>query len=84
MVVQLFEHCAESQKVAGSILVVVTGIFHCLNSSERPMTLVSTQTVTEMVAKDGRGIGMKTLPPSCADCLQILRVSTSWSPKGLL
>ena len=26
---------------------------------------------------------MTTLPHSCADCLEILGASTSWSPKGL-
>jgi hypothetical protein len=30
------------------------------------------------------GIGMKTLPTSCADCLKILGASTTWSPGGLL
>jgi len=33
-------------------------------------------------SKDGQGVGLTTLPPSCADCLEILGVSTSWSPKG--
>jgi hypothetical protein len=29
-------------------------------------------------------LGLTTLPPSCADCLEILEASTSWSPKGPL
>jgi len=29
------------------------------------------------------GVGLKNLPPSCADCLEIMGASTSWSPKGL-
>jgi hypothetical protein len=33
--------------------------------------------------KGGRCVGLKTLPPSCAYCLEILGASTSWSPKGL-
>jgi hypothetical protein len=33
--------------------------------------------------KGGRCIELTTLPPSCADCLEILGASTSWSPKGL-
>jgi hypothetical protein len=33
--------------------------------------------------KDGRCVGLTTLPTSCADCLEILRASTSWNPKGL-
>jgi hypothetical protein len=33
--------------------------------------------------KCGRCVGMTTLPPSCADSLEILGVSNSLSPKGL-
>jgi hypothetical protein len=33
--------------------------------------------------KGGRCIGLTMLPPSCADCLEILNVSNSWSPNGL-
>jgi hypothetical protein len=33
--------------------------------------------------KGGRCVGLTTLRPSCADCLEILGASTSWSPKGL-
>ena len=33
--------------------------------------------------KGGRGVGLTTLPSSCADCLEILTVLTSCSPKGL-
>jgi hypothetical protein len=33
--------------------------------------------------KGGRCVGLTTLPPSCADCLEILGASTSWSPKVL-
>ena len=29
------------------------------------------------------GVGLTTLPPSCADCLEILGSSTSWSPRRL-
>ena len=54
------------------------------------MALGSTQSPTEMSATniswgdtDGRHVGMTTLPPSCADCLEIRGASTSWSPKGL-
>jgi hypothetical protein len=31
----------------------------------------------------GLCVGLTTLPPSSADCLEILGASTSWSPKGL-
>jgi hypothetical protein len=33
--------------------------------------------------KDGRCVGLKTLPPLCANCLEILVVLSSWYPKGL-
>ena len=33
--------------------------------------------------KCGRCVGLTTLPPSCADCLEFLAASTSCSPKGL-
>jgi hypothetical protein len=33
--------------------------------------------------KDGRCVWLTTLPPSCADCLEILGATTSWNPKGL-
>jgi hypothetical protein len=33
--------------------------------------------------KDGWCLGLTTLPPSCADCVEILGASTSWDPKGL-
>ena len=33
--------------------------------------------------KDSRCVTLTTLPPSCADCLEILGPSTFWSPKGL-
>jgi hypothetical protein len=33
--------------------------------------------------KGSRCVQLTTLPPSCAYCLEILGLSTSWSPKGL-
>ena len=33
--------------------------------------------------KDGRCVGLTTVPPSCAGCLEILGAWTSWSLKGL-
>jgi hypothetical protein len=33
--------------------------------------------------KGSRCVGLTTLPPSCADCLEILGASTSWNPQGL-
>ena len=33
--------------------------------------------------KGGRCVGLTTLPPSCADCLEIPEASLSWSHNGL-
>ena len=34
-------------------------------------------------SKGGGGLRLTTVPPSCADCLEFLEASTSWSPKDL-
>jgi hypothetical protein len=50
------------------------------------MTLGSTPSLTKDLpwgGKDSRCVGLTTLPPSCADRLQILEASTSWSPMCL-
>ena len=81
-------HISINQFHLSSIPDGVTGIFQWLNPSGRTMALGSSQPLTEMSTrnlswgKDGRCVGLTTLPPSCADCLEILGVSTSWSPKG--
>ena len=73
-------HCATSRKVAASIPDDVIGIFHWRNLSGRTMVLGLTQPLTEMSTrniswgKGGRCLGLTTLPPSCADCLEI------WEP----
>jgi hypothetical protein len=46
------KHCATSQKVAGSILDGVIGIFHWHNPSGRTMALGSTQPLTEMSTRN--------------------------------
>jgi hypothetical protein len=33
--------------------------------------------------KGGQEEGLTTLPFSCADCLEILKAPTSWTPKGM-
>ena len=78
-------NCATSRKVAGSIPDGVTGISHWYNPSGRTMALGLTQPLTEMSTrniswgpKDGRCVVLTTLPPSCADCLEI------WEPLNLL
>ena len=74
-------HCATSRKVAGSIPDGVNGFFHSRNPSGRTMAPGSTQPLTEMSTrniswgKGGRCVGLTTLPPSCADCLEI------WEPQ---
>ena len=76
-------HCTTSRKVAGSIPDGVTGIFVAT------IALGSTQPLTEMSirifpgGKGGLCLALTTLPPPCADCLEILEASTSWNPKGL-
>jgi len=77
-------HCATNQKVAVSIPDGVIGILHWHNPSDRTMGLESTQPITEMSTrdfflgvggKDGRCVGLTTLPPSCANCPEI------WEPQ---
>jgi hypothetical protein len=74
-------HCATSRKVAVSIPDGVIGIFHWHIPSIRIMALGLTQPLTEMSTrniswgKGGRCVGLTTLPPSCADCLDI------WEPQ---
>ena len=70
-------HCATSRKVAGSIPDVVTTNCHSHNASGRTVALRFTQLLAEVCArniswvKSGRCVGMITLLPSCADCLEI-------------
>ena len=49
----------------------------------------STQPLTEWIpgvvspgCKGGRYVGLTTLPPSCADCLEILGSSNYWNPRA--
>ena len=67
-------HYATSQKVAGSIPEGVIGIFHWLNPSSCTIALGLTQPVTGM-SKGSQCAGLTTLPPLCADCLEI------WEPQ---
>ena len=75
-------HCATSRKVAG--------IFHWHNPSGRTVALGSTQPPTEMSTrnipwggKDGRCVGLTTLPPFMCRLSWNLGASTSWNPQGL-
>ena len=66
-------HGATNWKVAGSIPDGTIGISFCRYPSGRSMTLGST--LTEMsnrnISWSGRCVRLTTLPPSCADCLEI-------------
>jgi hypothetical protein len=50
---------------------------------DQPVTEMSTRDVSWGEGKGGRWVELTTLTLSCADCLEILGASTSWSPKGL-
>jgi hypothetical protein len=84
-------HCVTSGKVAGSILDRVTGVFFIDLSFQvhygPGVDLVSnTRDISCGEGGGGKGdrcVGLTTLPPSCADCLEILGALTSWNPKGL-
>ena len=58
-----FRNFSKSQKVAGSIPDVVNGI--ALGSTPEYQGYL-------LVDKDGRCVGLKTLTPACADCLEVL------------
>jgi hypothetical protein len=76
-------HCATSRKVAGSIPDGVTELFQWLNPSGRTVALGTNLSLGGGGVKGGRCVGLTILPPSSADCLEILGASTSWNPKGL-
>ena len=81
-------HCSTIRKGVVSIPDGVFGIFHRHNPSGRNMTLGSNEPLIEISTrnmswgKGGQCIGLTTLPPSRADCLQIVGASTSRSRKG--
>jgi hypothetical protein len=69
-------HFATRRKVAGSIPDGVIGIFQ--------VTLWSWNQIRIFPGdKGGRYVGVTTLPPSCADCHEILGASTYWNHQGL-
>ena len=64
----------------------VNWIFHLLNPSGHTMDMGSTLPLkgrSTIGGKEGRCVGLTSLPHSCADCLEILGASTSCGPKGL-
>ena len=73
-------HCATSRKVAGLIPIGVTGYFHWQSFRLHygpGVDSVSNKWVPGMFpgGKGGRCVRLTTLPPSCADCLEI------WEPQ---
>jgi hypothetical protein len=68
-------HCATSRKVADSIPDGVIGIFHRQNGVDSASNRNENQKY-RLEGKGGRCVGLTTLPPSCADCLEI------WEPSG--
>jgi hypothetical protein len=77
-------HCSTRQKVAGSIPDGGTGIFYSHNPSGCTMALVSTKPLTAMGTRNISweaqepvlgADNLTTLPPSCADCIEI------WEPQ---
>ena len=71
-------HRASSRNVAGPIPDGVIGIFYWRNPSDRSMASGSTLRLTQMSSrniawwgKDGRCVGLATLPLPCADCSEI-------------
>jgi hypothetical protein len=75
-------HCATSRKVADSIPDVLNGTFYLHNPYGPTMALGLTQPPIEISTRNislggkcGRCVGLRTLPPSCADCLEI------WEPQ---
>ena len=86
-VAQLVEALRYKPEGRGFDFLWVVGIFHWLNLFSRTMALGSTNSVTEPSIRDisrgkgGRCVGLTALLPSCADFLDILGSSTSWSPQ---
>jgi hypothetical protein len=76
-VVQWLRFCATNRKVPGSIPDCIIGFFRWHNPSDRTVALGSTQPLTEMSTRSifwgrvGRRLRLTTLPPSCADCLEM-------------
>jgi hypothetical protein len=72
-------HRATSRKVAGSVPDGVNGIFHWHNPSGRTMAGSASNRNEDygcfLGSKGGRCVGLTTLPPTCAGCLEI------WAPR---
>ena len=71
--------CSTSPKVAGSIPDDIIGIFHWHNPFY-PRADSASKGEYFLGGKGDRCIGLTTLPPSCADCIEAL---ISWNPQGV-
>jgi hypothetical protein len=79
-------NCATSRKVAGSIPDGVIGNFQCFLPHYGPgVDSASNKNDYQkyfLGSKGGRCVRLTTLPPSYANCLEVLGTSTSWNPQG--
>ena len=72
--INLFQRCASSRTVPGSIPRGITGFLGDIFPSDRTMALRSTQSLVKMNTrnvpggKGGRCVRLTTSPPSCAEC----------------
>jgi len=82
-VVQLVKALRYKPEVAGSVPNRTIGILHWPNPSGQTMALGSNQTLREMSTRgifwgvQVADVGLTTLPPSSANCVEILEASTS-------
>jgi hypothetical protein len=88
-VAQLVEAVATNRQVAGSIPDGVSGIFHWHNPVGPGVDSASNGNEYQeyfLGGKRGRCVGLTTLPPSSADCLEIWEPQppgTLWTSPGL-
>jgi len=76
----LVEALAISRKIAGAIYDGFVGIFYWHNPYNRGVNSASDKNEYQeyfLWSKDGRCVGLTTLPPSCADCLEVWEPQTS-------
>ena len=84
----IFNFCATSRTVLGSIPGGVTGFFSDIFPSDCTMALGSTQPIMKMSTrsipggKGGRCVSLTTSPPSSAECHENLGAWIFWNPLG--
>ena len=88
--IHLASHCASSRKVALSIPRWCHWNFsstwsfgpHCGPGVDSASNRIEYQEYF-LWGRDGQWVGLTTLPPSCADCLEIWEPQHLWNPQGL-